>query len=72
MKKETHPKYDAAAIRCACGNEFTTRSTKGDMQVDICANCHPFYTGKQKLVDAAGRVEKFNRKFGGDYFKSKK
>ena len=71
MKKETHPNYITAAVRCACGNEFVTNSTKGDMQVDICSNCHPFYTGKQKLVDAAGRVEKFNRKFGGDYFKKK-
>ncbi len=72
MKKEKHPEYKAAAVRCACGNTFETRSTKGDMQVDICGSCHPFYTGKQKLVDAAGRVEKFNRKFGGDYFKTKK
>ena len=71
MKKETHPNYKAINVRCACGNTFETGSTGGDLQVDICSACHPLYTGKQKLVDAAGRVEKFNRKFGGDYFKKK-
>ena len=71
MKKKTHPDYKGINVRCACGNTFETGSTSGDMQVDICSNCHPFYTGKQKLVDAAGRVEKFNRKFGGEYFKKK-
>ena len=69
MKQEIHPKYEESSVKCACGNPFTTRSAAGDMQVDICSNCHPFYTGKQKYVDAAGRVEKFQRKFGGDYFK---
>lgn len=69
MKQEIHPKYEESNVRCACGNAFVTRSAAGDMQVDICSNCHPFYTGKQKYVDAAGRIEKFNRKFGGDYFK---
>jgi large subunit ribosomal protein L31 len=49
-------------VRCTCGNEFTTRSTKGDMHVEICSNCHPFYTGKQKLVDTGGRVERFQRR----------
>ena len=69
MRTDIHPKYEQITVTCACGNAFTTRSTSGDMQVDICANCHPFYTGKQKFVDAAGRVEKFQRKFGGDYFR---
>jgi len=69
MKKDTHPQYQEMTAKCACGNTFQTRSTAGDMQVDICSNCHPFYTGKQKFVDAAGRVEKFTKKFGGDYFR---
>ena len=69
MKKGVHPKYEDSNVRCACGNTFTTRSTAGNLQVDICSNCHPFYTGKQKYVDSAGRVEKFQRKFGGDYFR---
>jgi len=69
MKTDIHPEYKEMSVRCACGETFTTRSTKGDMQVDICSACHPFYTGKQKFVDAAGRVEKFQRKFGSDYFK---
>jgi large subunit ribosomal protein L31 len=64
MKQGIHPKYQKATIRCACGNTFETQSTKGDMQVDICNVCHPFYTGKQKIVDTAGRVEKFNRRYG--------
>jgi len=70
MKQDIHPEYKISAVKCVCGNTFETRSTAGDLQVDICANCHPFYTGKQKYVDAAGRVEKFQRKFGSDYFKS--
>lgn len=69
MKQKIHPEYKEITVKCACGNTFTTRSTGDDMQVDICSNCHPFYTGKQKFVDAAGRVEKFQRKFGGDYFR---
>lgn len=69
MKKDAHPQYQEMTVKCACGNTFQTRSTVGDMQVDICSNCHPFYTGKQKFVDAAGRVEKFTKKFGGDYFR---
>ena len=72
MKAEIHPKYTESKVTCACGNTFQTRSTAGNLQVDICSNCHPFYTGKQKLVDIAGRVEKFNRKFGGEYFKKDK
>ena len=69
MKSGIHPEYKEVHVKCVCGNTFTTHSTLGDMQVDICSNCHPFYTGKQKYVDAAGRVEKFQQKFGGDYFK---
>jgi len=63
MKQGIHPKYEKATVTCACGNTFETRSTKGDMQVDICNLCHPFYTGKQKILDTAGRVEKFNKKY---------
>ena len=69
MKAKIHPEYRQITVRCACGNTFTTRSTGGDVQADICSGCHPFYTGKQKYVDAAGRVEKFQRKFGGEYFR---
>jgi len=69
MKPEIHPDYKSITVKCACGNSFETSSTAGDMQIDICSACHPFYTGKQKFVDAAGRVEKFQRKFGGDYFR---
>ncbi len=64
MKPKIHPKYDAAVITCACGNVIKTRSTKPKMSVDICSACHPFFTGKQKLVDTAGRVEKYRRKYG--------
>ncbi|MCB5260923.1 MAG: 50S ribosomal protein L31 [Candidatus Cloacimonetes bacterium] len=63
MKQGIHPKYEKSIITCACGNTFETKSTKGNMQVDICNVCHPFYTGKQKIMDTAGRVEKFNRKY---------
>ncbi len=64
MKKGIHPEYKTAMVSCACGSIFTTRSTKGDIRVDICSSCHPFYTGKQRLLDTAGRVEKFKKKFG--------
>jgi len=64
MKKEGHPKYLNATVRCGCGNTFVTKSTAGDMQVDICSNCHPFYTGKQRMLDTGGRVDRFNRRFG--------
>ncbi len=64
MKEGIHPEYRKATIRCACGNVIETASTVGDIQVEICSACHPFYTGKQKLVDTGGRVEKFNRRFG--------
>ena len=62
MKTDIHPEYVEATVTCTCGNTFTTRSTKGDMHVEICSNCHPFYTGKQKLMDTGGRVERFQRK----------
>ena len=63
MKKEIHPKYGKAIISCACGNSFETGSTKESMKIEICSACHPFFTGKQKIVDTAGRVERFNRKY---------
>ena len=63
MKKEGHPKYVEATIHCGCGNTFVTRSTAGSMHIDICSNCHPFVTGKQRMIDTAGRVDRFNRRF---------
>ena len=63
MKEGIHPDYPASAVNCACGNKFVTRSTRGDMQVDVCSACHPFYTGKQKLIDAAGRVDRFRKRY---------
>lgn len=69
MKDKIHPDYKEVNVRCACGNTFVTRSTAKALAVDICSACHPFYTGKQKYVDTAGRVEKFQKKFGGEYFK---
>ena len=62
VKTEIHPEYVEAHVRCTCGNEFTTRSTKPELHVEICSNCHPFYTGRQKLVDSGGRVERFQRR----------
>ena len=56
MKPDIHPEYMAATVRCSCGNEFETRSTKPELHVEVCSNCHPFYTGKQKLIDTGGRV----------------
>lgn len=64
MKKGIHPVYKSATIKCACGQAYETYSTRGDYNVEICSSCHPFYTGKQKLVDTAGRVERFNKKYG--------
>ena len=64
MKKGIHPKYYETTITCACGNVVETRSTSKDIKVEICSNCHPFFTGKQKLVDTAGRVERYQRKYG--------
>ncbi len=63
MKENIHPKYQQAKVRCACGNEFEVGSTLEEIKVEICSQCHPFFTGKQKLVDTAGRVEKFMRKY---------
>ncbi|MEJ2683241.1 MAG: 50S ribosomal protein L31 [Candidatus Sulfobium sp.] len=63
MKAEIHPDYNEVKVVCACGETFTTRSTKKNIHVDICSKCHPFYTGKQKIVDAEGRVEKFKKKY---------
>jgi large subunit ribosomal protein L31 len=64
MKEGIHPRYEKCSIVCACGNVIETRSTKENIHVEICSACHPFFTGKQKLVDTAGRVERFNRKYG--------
>ncbi|HNV23754.1 MAG TPA: 50S ribosomal protein L31 [Candidatus Omnitrophota bacterium] len=63
MKKDIHPKYEAATIVCACGETIQTRSTKKSIHVDICSKCHPFFTGDKKFVDTAGRIEKFKKKF---------
>jgi len=70
MKEKTHPKYEKLVVTCACGNTFETRSTKAKLNVEICSECHPFYTGKQKLLDTAGRVEKFNRRYNKKQKKS--
>jgi large subunit ribosomal protein L31 len=64
LKQGIHPKYYETKIKCACGNVIETRSTSKDIHVEICSSCHPFFTGKQKLVDTAGRVERFRRKYG--------
>ena len=63
MKPEIHPKYQQVNVHCACGEQWTTGSTKKDLRVDICSKCHPFFTGKQKLVDTAGRIDRFQRKY---------
>ena len=63
MRKGIHPKYEKSIISCACGNSFETGSTKKNMKVEICSICHPFFTGKQKMIDTAGRVERFNKKY---------
>jgi len=67
MKKDIHPNYVETNVICACGNTFITHSTKPSISVDICSKCHPFFTGKQKLIDSAGRVERFRRKYAGVY-----
>ncbi|CAM8383555.1 50S ribosomal protein L31 [Candidatus Methylopumilus planktonicus] len=65
MKSDTHPNYAEINITCSCGNKFKTQSTVGkDMNIEVCSQCHPFYTGKQKILDTAGRVEKFKQKYG--------
>ena len=65
MKTDVHPTYTDIVVKCSCGNTFTTRSTKGgELRLELCNECHPFFTGKQKLVDSGGRVERFNRRYG--------
>ncbi|HHT95932.1 MAG TPA: 50S ribosomal protein L31 [Clostridia bacterium] len=64
MKKDIHPKYYKTTATCACGNEFEIGSTRKDIKVEICSNCHPYFTGKQKFVDTGGRVDKFKKKYG--------
>jgi large subunit ribosomal protein L31 len=63
MKPGIHPEYVEATVHCSCGNTFQTKSTKGNLRVDVCSNCHPFYTGTQRIVDAAGQVERFRKRF---------
>ncbi|MBR6877586.1 MAG: 50S ribosomal protein L31 [Neisseriaceae bacterium] len=72
MKQDTHPDYHDVAVTCSCGNTFTTRSTmeKESFSIEVCSECHPFYTGKQKIVDTAGRVDKFNQKYGNMFKRS--
>jgi large subunit ribosomal protein L31 len=64
MKADIHPNYDVATVRCSCGNTFTTRSTSPELTSELCNECHPFYTGKQKLVDSGGRIDRFERRYG--------
>jgi large subunit ribosomal protein L31 len=66
LKKNIHPKYYQVTVTCGCGNTFATGSTRKDLRIDVCSNCHPFFTGVQRMVDTAGRVEKFTRKYGLD------
>lgn len=72
MKAEIHPDYADAKVHCSCGNEFTTRSTVNELRVELCNECHPFYTGRQKLVDTGGRVERFQRRYGKKGSRTKK
>jgi len=71
MKNKTHPKYVACTISCLCGNEIQTRSTKEKLNVEICSNCHPFFTGQQKIVDTAGRVERFRKRYADQKYNQK-
>jgi large subunit ribosomal protein L31 len=64
MQAGIHPDYQVATVTCSCGNTFTTRSTKSTLHVELCSECHPFYTGKQKLVDTGGRIDRFERRYG--------
>jgi large subunit ribosomal protein L31 len=64
MKAKIHPEYVIATVHCACGNRWETRATKPDLKVELCSNCHPFFTGEQRIVDTAGRVERFKRRYG--------
>ena len=72
MKPGIHPKYQEVEVRCACGNTFKTRSTKSELHLEICNACHPFFTGRQKLIDTEGRVERFTKKFGAQTSESRK
>ena len=72
MKEGIHPKYYEVEARCACGNTWKTRSTKMELNLEICSNCHPFFTGRQKLIDTEGRVERFTKKFGAQTVESRK
>jgi large subunit ribosomal protein L31 len=72
VKESIHPKYYEVEARCACGNTFKTRSTKPELHLEICSNCHPFFTGRQKLIDTEGRVERFTKKFGAQTSESRK
>ncbi len=64
MKADIHPEYEEVTVTCSCGNSFTTRSTSQDLHIELCSECHPFYTGKQKLVDSGGRIDRFERRYG--------
>ena len=72
MKEAIHPKYHQVEVRCACGATWKTRSTKNELHLEICSNCHPFFTGRQKLIDTEGRVERFTKKFGAQTSESRK
>jgi len=72
VKPGIHPKYAEVEVRCACGNTFKTKSTKNELHLEICNNCHPFFTGRQKLIDTEGRVERFTKKFGAQTVASRK
>jgi large subunit ribosomal protein L31 len=72
VKEGIHPKYEEVEVRCACGNTFKTRSTKSELHLEICSACHPFFTGRQKLVDTEGRVERFSRKYGAQTSEQRK
>ena len=72
MKEAIHPKYEEVEVRCACGNTFKTRSTKPELHLEICSACHPFFTGRQKLIDTEGRVERFSKKFGAQTSEQRK
>jgi large subunit ribosomal protein L31 len=72
MKTDIHPEYREVTVTCSCGNVFQTRSTTGDLGVELCNECHPFFTGRQKLVDSGGRVDRFNKRYSGSELKSKR
>ncbi len=72
LKDKIHPKYHEVEVRCACGASWKTRSTKSDLHLEICSNCHPFFTGRQKLIDTEGRVERFTKKFGAQSVATRK